>query len=720
MKFLITGGAGFIGSNYLHFAVQKYPEDTFICLDALTYAGNYNNIKDLTNKSNFRFIKGDIVNSCFVDGLFDIERFDYVINFAAESHVDNSIKDPNIFAKTNILGTMNLLNACRKYGIKRFHQVSTDEVYGDLPLDRPDLLFTEQTPIHTSSPYSASKASADLEVLAYARTYRLPVTISRCSNNYGPYQFPEKLIPVVIKHALKNQPIPVYGEGKNVRDWIHVDDHNTGVDMIVRNGRDGEIYNLGGHSERTNLELVKTILKELGKPESLITFIEDRPGHDLRYATDSSKVEKELGWRPTHNLESGIKGTVKWYQEHTDWIEDIESGLYRTAYQPPKIAIIGANEFQNKLIMKANSLGYETHAFAWAAQDVGERTASFFHPISITDKEQILAECRKIKPSAVCSIASDLATLTVNYVAEKLKLPCNPTSISAQCTNKYKMRQTMLKHQVKTPKFVKVSSKTKDFESLLSDFTFPVIVKPTDRSGSRGITKVESIKDIKPAVRAATKESFEKQAIIEEFIDGNEYSCECITKDGKHHLLAFTKKYTTGSPHFIETGHAEPSDIPAKLQPSIKREIFKALDALGIENSASHTEFKIDDKGNFGIIEIGARMGGDCIGSDLVKLSTDNDFVEMVIDVAVGRPLHFPPKPIHHYSMIKFIFNQTDLDAINQATREYPDTLYYQSPVNQFDHDVTDSSSRFGFTIFHTSSKSVANKLKEILFNEES
>lgn len=717
MKFIITGGAGFIGSNYLHYAISKYPKDVFICLDALTYAGNFNNVEDLLEKPNFRFIKGNINNPDFIDGLFDIEHPDYVINFAAESHVDNSIKDPNIFARTNILGTMNLLNACLKYGIKRFHQVSTDEVYGDLPLDRPDLLFTEKTPIHTSSPYSASKASADLEVLAYAHTYKLPVTISRCSNNYGAYQFPEKLIPVIIKHALKNEPVPIYGEGKNVRDWIHVNDHNIGVDMIVRHGRDGEIYNLGGHSERTNLAVAKTILKELGKPESLITFVKDRPGHDLRYATDSTKVERELGWYPSHDFESGIKETVKWYQEHTDWIEDIESGNYRTAYQPPKIAIIGANEFQNKLIMKANSLGYETHAFAWATNDIGERTANFFHPISITDKEQILAECRKIKPSAVCSIASDLATLTVNYVAEKLGLPCNPTSISEQCTNKYKMRQTMLKHQVKTPKFIKVSSDIKNFEPLLSDFTFPVIVKPTDRSGSRGITKVNSINSIASAVKTATKESFEKQAIIEEFIDGNEYSCECITKDGKHHFLAFTKKYTTGSPHFIETSHVEPSDIPAKLQPSIKREIFKALDALGIENSASHTEFKLDDKGNFGIIEIGARMGGDCIGSDLVKLSTDNDFIEMVIDVALGHPLHFPTKPVQHYSMIKFIFNQTDLDAINQATRECPDALYYQSPVNQFDHDVTDSSSRFGFAIFRTSSQPISNKLKGILFN---
>ena len=305
MKFLVTGGAGFIGSNFMHYEVKKYSNDVFVCLDALTYAGNYNNIKDLEEYSNFKFVKGDITDRELVYKLFEEEKFDIVINFAAESHVDNSIKNPTIFLTTNIIGTSVLMDACRKYGIKRYHQVSTDEVYGDLPLDRPDLLFTEDTPLHTSSPYSSSKASADLLVMAYHRTYGLPVTISRCSNNYGPYQFPEKLIPVVISKALAGEKIPVYGTGSNVRDWIHVIDHNIGVDLIVRNGRDGEVYNLGGHSERTNLEVVKTILKQLGKSEDLITFVEDRKGHDLRYAIDSSKVEKELGWDRTYTFEQG-------------------------------------------------------------------------------------------------------------------------------------------------------------------------------------------------------------------------------------------------------------------------------------------------------------------------------------------------------------------------------------------------------------------------------
>lgn len=332
MKFLITGGAGFIGSNYLHYVVEKYKNDYFVCLDALTYAGNYNNIKSLETKENYKFIKGDIRDKEFIDNLFEKEKFDYVINFAAESHVDNSIKNPNLFAETNVLGTMNLLNASKKYNIKRFHQVSTDEVYGDLPLDRPDLLFTEESPIHTSSPYSASKAGADLQVMAFARTFNLPVTISRCSNNYGPYQFPEKLIPVVISKALNDEPIPVYGKGENIRDWIHVHDHNIGVDLIVRNGENGKIYNLGGHGEKTNLEVVKTILKHLNKPETLISFVTDRPGHDQRYAIDSTKIEKELGWERTYNFEEGIKETIDWYINNKNWIENIKTGEYKNSY----------------------------------------------------------------------------------------------------------------------------------------------------------------------------------------------------------------------------------------------------------------------------------------------------------------------------------------------------------------------------------------------------
>ena len=336
MKFLVTGGAGFIGSNFMHYEVKKYQSDMVVCLDALTYAGNYNNIKDLEGKENFKFVHGDITDREFIDKLFLEEKFDVVINFAAESHVDNSIKNPSIFLTTNIIGTSVLMDACRKYGIKRYHQVSTDEVYGDLPLDRPDLLFTESTPLHTSSPYSSSKASADLLVMAYHRTYGLPVTISRCSNNYGPYQFPEKLIPLVISKALKDEKIPVYGTGENVRDWIHVIDHNIGVDKIVREGVDGEVYNLGGHSERSNLEVVKTILKQMGKSEDLITFVADRKGHDLRYAIDSSKVEKELGWNRTYTFDEGIKETVDWYLNHEDWIENILSGEYKNAFKEDK------------------------------------------------------------------------------------------------------------------------------------------------------------------------------------------------------------------------------------------------------------------------------------------------------------------------------------------------------------------------------------------------
>ncbi len=332
MKYLVTGGAGFIGSNFMHYMTETYPNDMFVCIDALTYAGNYNNIKELENRDNFKFICGDITDKELIDKLFETEKFDYVVNFAAESHVDNSIKNPSIFLTTNILGTQVLMDACRKYGIKRYHQVSTDEVYGDLPLDRPDLLFNENNPIKASSPYSASKASADLLVLAYARTFNLPITISRCSNNYGPYQFPEKLIPVVISKALNNEPIPVYGKGENVRDWIHVHDHNVGVDLIIKNGKNGQVYNLGGHSERTNLDVVKTILKHLGKSEDLITFVTDRPGHDLRYAIDSKKVEDELGWNRTYTFEDGIKETIDWYVNNQEWINNIKSGEYKNAY----------------------------------------------------------------------------------------------------------------------------------------------------------------------------------------------------------------------------------------------------------------------------------------------------------------------------------------------------------------------------------------------------
>lgn len=327
-KFLVTGGAGFIGGNFLHIMVNKYPEDQYVCLDALTYAGNMETLAPIMDKLNFKFVHENICNRKAVFKLFEEEKFDYVINFAAESHVDRSIENPGIFLTTNILGTQTLMDACRKYGIKRYHQVSTDEVYGDLPLDRPDLFFHEDTPIHTSSPYSASKASADLLVLAYYRTFGLPVTISRCSNNYGPYHFPEKLIPLMIQKALRNEPLPVYGNGANVRDWLYVGDHCTAIDLVVRNGSDGEVYNIGGHNERTNLEVVKTILRELGKSEDLINYVKDRPGHDLRYAMDPTKIETELGWKPAYNFDTGIVATIKWNLENQEWLKNVESGEY--------------------------------------------------------------------------------------------------------------------------------------------------------------------------------------------------------------------------------------------------------------------------------------------------------------------------------------------------------------------------------------------------------
>ena len=328
MNLLVTGGAGFIGSNFIFYEREHHPEDRIICLDALTYAGNLSTLASVLDKPGFRFVRMDIRDREAVFSLFEEEKFDIVINFAAESHVDRSIENPGIFLETNILGTANLMDACRKYGVGRFHQVSTDEVYGDLPLDRPDLFFTEETPIHTSSPYSSSKAAADLLALAYYRTFGLPVSVSRCSNNYGPYQFPEKLIPLMIANTLADKPLPVYGTGENVRDWLYVEDHCKAIDLIMRKGRVGEVYNIGGHND-----IVKIILKELGKPESLITFVTDRKGHDMRYAIDPSKIHAELGWLPETMFADGIKKTIRWYLDNKEWWQTIVSGEYQQYYE---------------------------------------------------------------------------------------------------------------------------------------------------------------------------------------------------------------------------------------------------------------------------------------------------------------------------------------------------------------------------------------------------
>ena len=319
---LVTGGAGFIGSNFIYLLLDERPEWKVVCVDSLTYAANIHTLDAANKNKNFVFYKEDIRNREGIFDIFEKEHPDIVVNFAAESHVDRSIENPGIFLETNIIGTQVMMDACRKYGVERFHQVGTDEVYGDLPLDRPDLFFREDTPLHTSSPYSTSKASADLLVLAYHRTYGLPVTISRCSNNYGPYQFPEKLIPLMISKANSNEPLPVYGKGLNVRDWLYVKDHCYGILAVLEKGRVGEVYNLGGHNEKANIDIVKIILNELNKPESLITYVPDRHGHDLRYAIDPSKAMKELGWQPTTMFKDGIKLTIKWYQEHKEWLDE--------------------------------------------------------------------------------------------------------------------------------------------------------------------------------------------------------------------------------------------------------------------------------------------------------------------------------------------------------------------------------------------------------------
>ena len=327
MTIVVTGGAGFIGSNFIFYMLDKYPEYRIVCLDKLTYAGNLETLTNVMENPRFRFVKGDICDSKTVSNLFREEKPDIIVNFAAESHVDKSIENPQLFLETNILGTATLMDACRQFGIKRFHQVSTDEVYGDLPYNSFDL-FTETTPMHPNSPYSSSKAAADLLVQAYNRTYGLPVTISRCSNNYGSYQFPEKLIPLMIINALNNQELPVYGDGLNVRDWLHVEDHCRAIDLIIHKGKNGEVYNIGGHNEVRNIDIVKLICGELGKPYSLITFVDDRKGHDRRYAIDAKKTNKELGWLSQISFQDGLRSTIQWYQNNRIWWENIiKSGM---------------------------------------------------------------------------------------------------------------------------------------------------------------------------------------------------------------------------------------------------------------------------------------------------------------------------------------------------------------------------------------------------------
>ena len=344
MTIIVTGGAGFIGSNFIFYQLKHNPDDRIVCLDKLTYAGNLSTLASVMDDPNFRFIKADICDREAVNQLFEEEKPDIIVNFAAESHVDRSIEDPGVFLRTNILGTQVLMDACRKYGIGRYHQVSTDEVYGDLPLDRPDLFFTEETPIHTSSPYSASKASADLLVLAYHRTFGLPVTISRCSNNYGPYQFPEKLIPLIINNALQGKKLPVYGDGKNVRDWLYVEDHAKAIDMVQEQGRLFETYNIGGHNEKQNIEIIHIIIETLQEmladddprkqlvSTDLITYVADRKGHDRRYAIAPDKIKKEIGWEPETMFKEGIRKTIQWFFEHEEWMKNVTSGDYQKYY----------------------------------------------------------------------------------------------------------------------------------------------------------------------------------------------------------------------------------------------------------------------------------------------------------------------------------------------------------------------------------------------------
>lgn len=376
-----------------------------------------------------------------------------------------------------------------------------------------------------------------------------------------------------------------------------------------------------------------------------------------------------------------------------------------------KIVIIGANSFQNPLILKAKEMGYETHVFAWACGDIGEKTADYFYPISIVEKEQILEECKKIKPKAVVTIASDLATLTVNYVSNKLGLSSNNPKYTEICTNKYAMRNAFEKAGVRVPKYINIGLNEKID---LTDFKFPIIVKPTDRSGSRGITKVEKIEDIDNAIKKAIENSFEKRAIIEEFIGGREYSCECITFNGKHHFFTITKKYTTGAPNFIETGHIQPSDLSDEKIEEVKAEIFKALDALHITCGASHSEFKVDEDGVVRIIEIGARMGGDCIGSDLVKISTGYDFLKLTIEAALGNEPKIERVSEPKIAKINFIFSKEDYRKLKKIKENYPKCIYYESEISDFEHKIVDSSSRYGYYILQCKDMEELEKIENM------
>ena len=419
MTIIVTGGAGFIGSNFIFYMLKEHPQDRIVCLDSLTYAGNLSTLAPVMDQPNFRFVKLDICDRPGVYTLFEEEKPDVIVNFAAESHVDRSIENPEVFLQTNIIGTSVLMDACRKYGISRYHQVSTDEVYGDLPLDRPDLFFHEDTPIHTSSPYSTSKASADLLVMAYHRTYGLPVTISRCSNNYGPYQFPEKLIPLMIANALADKPLPVYGEGLNVRDWLYVEDHCKAIDLILRNGTVGEVYNIGGHNEMKNIDIVKLICEYLGKPESLIEHVQDRKGHDMRYAIDPTKIHNELGWLPETMFKDGIRLTIQWYLDHKEWWRTSKRGIpeyYKKCTEERlinmKVFVTGvAGQLGHDVMNELAKRGYEGIGSDIApsysgVQDESPVTSMPYVAMDITDKEAVCKTLTEINPDVVVHCAA--------------------------------------------------------------------------------------------------------------------------------------------------------------------------------------------------------------------------------------------------------------------------------------------------------------------------
>ena len=592
---LVTGGAGFIGSNFLFYMMGVYPDYRFVCVDKLTYAGNLSTLKSILDKPNFRFIKADICDREAIYKVFEEEKPNVVVNFAAESHVDRSIENPGIFLETNILGTAVMMDACRKYGIERYHQVSTDEVYGDLPLDRPDLFFTETTPIHTSSPYSSSKASADLLVMAYHRTYGLPITISRCSNNYGPYQFPEKLIPLMIANCLADKDLPVYGEGLNVRDWLYVEDHNKAIDLIIHKGRVGEVYNIGGHNEMANIDIVKLICDALGKPYSLIQHVSDRKGHDMRYAIDPTKIHNELGWLPETKFADGIKKTIQWYRDNKDWWGEIVSGEYQKYYEKmygkritlyggnmqKKLLILGGAGPHCKVVESAKEMGIYTIVADYLPDSPAKKIADESLMNDIYDIDDLVVYGEKNKIDGVLGFCLDPTQKPAQQIASRLGLPVFGDEFQVMSlTDKGYFKALCKKADVDTiPEYS---------ETDLNAVEYPCLVKPGESRGSRGITVCRNQKELIEAISFAKSVSNNGACIIEKYMaDNQDLTISYIVKDGEPTLISLGDRYPGREEDNLNrqlTCTIQPSRFADMYLKNVDDKIKRMIKILGIKN----------------------------------------------------------------------------------------------------------------------------------------